>query len=70
MLSIFSTILNVINSVIHLVINFFTGLISLILHIPTYISFLTTAIGFLPAMLIPFLIASVSIYVVLFILGR
>lgn len=70
MISIFITILNVISSIIHLIINVINGLISLIIHIPTYISFLTVTIGFLPALIIPYLIASVSIYVVLFIVGR
>lgn len=70
MISIFITILNVISSIIHLIINVINGLISLIIHIPTYISFLTVTIGFLPALIIPYLIASVSIYVVLFIIGR
>lgn len=70
MISIFITILNVISSIIHLIINVINGLISLIIHIPTYISFLTVTIGFLPALIIPYLVASVSIYVVLFIVGR
>ena len=70
MITIFMTILNVISSLIHLVINIINGLISLIVHIPTYISFLTVTIGYLPAILIPYLVASVSIYVVLFIIGR
>lgn len=70
MISIFVTILNVITSLIHLIINVISGLISLIIHIPTYVTFLTVIIGYLPAIVIPYLIATISVLVVLFIIGR
>lgn len=50
--------------------NMILGLFNLLNHIPTYISFLSVSIGLLPAMLIPFAIASISIYGVLFLLNR
>lgn len=52
------------------IVNTFTSLINLFLHIPTYVDFLTTSIGFLPSVIMPFAIASISIYVIFLVLNR
>lgn len=64
--SIVDTIVSLVGFVIHTV----ESLINLIAHIPSYVSFLTVSIGYLPTMIMPFAIASVSIYVVFLILNR
>ena len=70
MINIFNSILDIITSLIGFVINTITSLIVLIGHIPTFVSFATSSAAFLPTMVLPFVLASISIYVVLFILGR
>lgn len=47
-----------------------TSIFNLISQIPTYVSFLSVSIGLLPTVLIPFAIASISLYGVLFLLNR
>lgn len=64
--SIVDTIVSLIGFVIHTV----ESLINLIAHIPSYVSFLTVSIGYLPTMIMPFCIASISIYVVFLLLNR
>lgn len=70
MIDVLTSILDAITSVIGLVINIFTSLISLLAHIPTYTDFLITSIGFLPTVILPFAVASISVYVVFLLLGR
>lgn len=70
MIGVLNSILDIITSLISFVINTITSLIVLIGHIPTFVSFATSSAAFLPTMVLPFVLASVSIYVVLFILGR
>lgn len=64
--SIVDTVVSLVSFVIHTV----TSLLNLIAHIPSYVSFLTVSIGYLPSIIMPFAIASVSIYVVFLILNR
>lgn len=70
MIKLLQAIVDTITSVIGFVIHTVESLINLIAHIPTYVSFLTVSIGYLPTIIMPFAIASVSLYVVLLILGR
>lgn len=70
MISLLRSIVDAFNALIGLIINIFTSLINLLMHIPTYQDFLVTSIGFLPSMILPFAVASVSIYIVFLILNR
>lgn len=70
MLNILSQIANTIIAVVTFFIHTLESFINLMMHLPSYITFFRQATGFLPAILIPFTLASLSIYVVLFIVGR
>ena len=48
----------------------FTFFWNFISKLPSFILFLTNSIALLPMILIPFITAAISIYVVLFIVGR
>ena len=64
------SIVEVINTLIRFLINSITSLITLIINIPTYLTFIINSINILPKFLIPFMIAFVSIVVVQYILNR
>lgn len=70
MIDLITSIVNVISSLIGFIIHSIESLFNLLTHIPTYVSFLTVSIGYLPTMVIPFAIASISIYVVFLVLNR
>lgn len=70
MLAILRSILETIVALVSFVNHTFTSLITLIAHIPQYTAFLVSSINVLPAVIIPFAIASITLGAVLFILGR
>lgn len=70
MIDLLRSIVDTISALIGFVINIVTSLINLLLHIPTYVDFLITSIGFLPSIILPFAVASISIYVVFLLLNR
>ena len=70
MLNALRSILDIITNLINLVINIFESLINLISNIPNYLNVVTGAIGWLPNVLMPFALASLSLYIVLFLLNR
>lgn len=70
MIGLLRAIVDTITSLVSFVINTIFSLLNLLAHIPTYVDFLITSIGFLPNIVVPFCIASVSIYVVFLILNR
>lgn len=70
MISLLQSIVDTITSLVSFVIHTVTSLLNLIAHIPSYISFLTVSIGYLPSIVMPFAIASISLYVVFLILNR
>lgn len=70
MLSLLSSIANTIVSLVSFVYNSIVSLIDLISRIPSYVAYLTSAIGFTPSLVQPFLIASISIYVIFLIIDR
>lgn len=70
MLDILNQIATTFVSMVQFVINTIESFVNLISKIPQYTAFMVQAIGLLPAIMIPFAIASISIYVVLMILGR
>lgn len=70
MISILQSFVQTVSALIMFVINSISSLLRLIVHIPEYVAFLTTSINVLPAIIIPFALASISLGAVLFILGR
>lgn len=70
MITLLQSIVDTITSLIGFVIHTVESLINLIAHIPSYVSFLTVSVSYLPSLVMPFCIASISLYVVLLILNR
>lgn len=59
-----------ISSIITLVVNLITSLVHFIVMIPTYMSQLLTTVGLLPAFLLPFAVACITISVFQYVLNR
>lgn len=70
MIKLLQSIVDSISSILGFVINMFKSLLVLFSHIPTYFDYLVSTIGYIPSVVLPFAIASISIYVVLFIINR
>lgn len=70
MLDILNSVIITITSVITFLVHQIETLLSFLLHIPQYIVFVTTTVGFLPSLILPFAVASITIWVCLFLLGR
>lgn len=70
MLSLLSSFINTVVSLVSFVINSIQSIIDLIARFPTYISYITTGIGFTPSIIQPFLLASLSLYIIFFIINR
>lgn len=70
MIQLLQSIVEVVTSVVSFVIHSITSLFNLLSHIPQYVSFMATSINVLPSVIIPFALASVSVYVVFLVLGR
>ena len=70
MLDFFAQFGNIIVSLMTFVIHTVQSLVFLFTRIPTYTAFLINSINVLPVVILPFVTASISIYVVLFVLGR
>lgn len=70
MIALLSRIAEIIITLVTLIINTLTSFINLLTHMGSYSTFVISTINTLPAVLIPFATASISLYVVLFILGR
>lgn len=70
MLDAFRSIVDILTNLVNLLVNIVESLINLISNIPNYLNVVTGAIGWLPNVLMPFALASVSLYIVLFLLNR
>ena len=70
MLNLLSNIIDIITTLITFIFNTIMSFINLISNIPTYTTFLISSINVLPVVLIPFATVSISLYVVLLIMGR
>lgn len=70
MISLLQSIVNTIISLVSFFINTIMSLIDLLSRIPTYVTFLTEGISFTPSMVQPFLIASISVYIIFLIIDR
>lgn len=64
------SLLDIVVSLLEFVGHSVYSLFVLLTNIPQYVSFLTASINVLPSVIVPFAIASVSIYVVFLVLGR
>lgn len=69
MIGLLQSIVDTITSLFMFLWHQITSIIALIGHIPTYVDFLTTSIGYLPDMIMPFCVLSVTIYVVYIVLS-
>lgn len=70
MIELLKSIVTVITTVITFFIHSIESLISFFLNIPTYAAFLINSVNVLPSVVIPFAIASISLYVMLMVIGR
>jgi len=62
--------LDIVVSLVSFIGHSITSLFDLVSNIPTYTVFLINSINVLPSVIIPFAVASVSLYVVFLIVGR
>ncbi len=70
MLSILKSIAEVIVTAVNLVVHIITSFVNFILNIPQYTTFLISSINILPSVFIPFIVASISIYVIYLLINR
>ena len=70
MISLLESIVNTLSALGAFIVHSIESLFNLLENIPAYVSFLTVSIGYLPNAIMPFAIASISVYVVYLILGR
>lgn len=70
MIGLLTSIVDFIVSVISLLIHTLESFFNLIIRIPTYVSFLSVSISHLPTIIIPYALASISVYVVFLVLRR
>lgn len=70
MISLLESIVNTLSALGAFIVHSIESLFNLLENIPSYVSFLTVSIGYLPTAIMPFAIASISVYVVYLILGR
>lgn len=70
MITLLQSIVDTVVSLVAFLLHSIESLLNLLLHIPSYVSFLTVSLGYLPSLVLPFALASVSIYVVFLVLGR
>lgn len=70
MLKLLSSFGSVVISLVTLITSTFKALFLIILNIPIYVAFLVDFIAFQPSVVQPFMIATISLYVIFFILNR
>lgn len=70
MIHILTSMLDTMIALVSFVIHTFTSLFDLLSRIPDLIAIITSSIGFLPDVVMPFALASLSILIVLFVLNR
>lgn len=70
MLNILNSVLTTITSMVGFLIHTIETLLSFFLHIPQYVLFITDVVAFIPAIFVPFAVASISIWVMRFLINR
>lgn len=63
-------LVNIVTTLSSLVLNIITSLYNFITKIPLYSEFIISSVNLLPTIIIPFAIFGISIYIILFIIGR
>lgn len=69
-LDLFGALADTVISLINFVINLVSGLINLFINIPTYLDVIVSCVNFLPAYIVPFAVAYLTITIVHFITNR
>lgn len=70
MLNLLRSLLDIVVNLVNLVISTINSLINLFSQLPAYISFISANMTILPSIILPFALASISIYVIFLVLGR
>lgn len=70
MISLLQSIVNTIISLVSFVISAITSLVALLMRIPTFVSILVSSIGFMPTVWMPISLVTISISVILMVVGR
>lgn len=69
-LDLLSVAVDTIVSLVNFVISLITGLINLVINIPVYLEVIISCVNFLPAYIVPFAVAFLTITIVHFITNR
>ena len=70
MINFLNSIVDTITSLISFVIHAIQSLFSLLINIPRYVAYLSNVLQYIPAVFAPFLLVSISLYVMYLIVGR
>lgn len=70
MIDLLSSLVNTITSVIGYFISTIESFLTILGRIPAFINYISQAVSLLPGIFIPFILATLSITVILFIIGR
>lgn len=70
MINLLQSIVDAISALFQLIINAISSIVLIISYIPTYLTFLTSSIAYLPAVIIPFCLVTISLWIIYFVLGR
>ena len=70
MIQLLQSIVNAISTIFELIISAVKSLVVLIGYIPTYLNYLRSFIQYLPAVFLPFIAISISLWLIYFVLGR
>lgn len=70
MIELLKSIVQTVSALVMFVIHSVASLVNLFAHLPQYVAFISTSLNVLPAVILPFALATVSIYAVYFILNK
>lgn len=70
MLDFFAQIGEVLLAIVDLIVNVVTSLVKFFTMVPSWIAFLVTSVGYLPGIVVSFILVGVFISVILLIVGR
>lgn len=70
MINLFNNVINTISLIITFIGHTIQSLLVIITNIPVYVNFLLTSITFMPYLVMPFIVASLALIVMLFIVNR
>lgn len=70
MIDLLQSLVNAVSVIFDLIISSIKSLVTIITYIPGYISYLNSFIQYLPAVFLPFIAISISLWLLYFVLGR